>query len=126
VDQRLAVEAHLAPCTHSASEAVEVLHVVVDAVEDHLAGLPGGEQRGGEVRQQRRAARHVLGAQLLGEVVGAHDEHGHAGMPAISRTSRMAVGVSTIAQMAHAGRVRRRRRARDTCRASATEFTPSG
>ena len=32
------------PCTHSASKPVGVLDVVVDAVEDHLAGGPGGEQ----------------------------------------------------------------------------------
>src|SRR5207249_2451718 len=38
VDQRLAVEAELAALYALGLEARQVLHVVVDAVEDHLAG----------------------------------------------------------------------------------------
>jgi hypothetical protein len=38
------------PWTHSASKPSGVLDVVVDAVEDHLAGGPGGEQGTGPDR----------------------------------------------------------------------------
>ena len=44
VDERLAVEAELAALLALGEEAGLVLDVVVDAVEDHLAGGPGGEQ----------------------------------------------------------------------------------
>ena len=75
MDQRLAVETHLHALTALGLEALGVLHVVVHAVEDDLACLAGGEQRRGEVRHERVAARHERRAQLLGEVVGAHHEH---------------------------------------------------
>ena len=78
VDERLAVEAHLAALDALGLEAVGVLDVVVDAVEDHLAGGPGGEQAQAEAGEQRLAAGHVLGVELLGQVVGAHDQHGEA------------------------------------------------
>ena len=45
VDQGLAVEAHLPALLALGEEAVGVLHVVVDAVEDRDAGRAGGEQR---------------------------------------------------------------------------------
>ena len=45
VDQGLAVEAQLAALPALGQEAVGVLHVVVDAVEDRLAGRPRGQQR---------------------------------------------------------------------------------
>ena len=56
-------------------EAGLVLDVVVHAVEDHLAGGAGGQQAQAQAREQRLASGHVLGVQLLGEVVGAHDQH---------------------------------------------------
>ncbi len=76
VDERLAVEAHL-PALHALGlEPLGVLDVVVDPVEDDLAGGPGRQQRQRQAAQQRRPAGHVLGPQLLGQVVGAHDQHG--------------------------------------------------
>ena len=48
VDEGLAVEAHLAALTRLGGEAFRVLHVVVDAVEDDLAGRAGGEQGDGQ------------------------------------------------------------------------------
>ena len=64
VDERLAVEAELAALQALGLEPVGVLDVVVDAVEDHLAGGPGGEQAqararaaaaGGRARARRAA-----------------------------------------------------------------------
>ncbi len=51
-------------------------------------------------RQERRAAGHVLGVQLLDQVVGAHHEHGQplGGARRSRAASRIATGVSTIAQ----------------------------
>ena len=98
VDQRLAVEAQLAALPALGEEAVGVLHVVVDAVEDRDAGGPGGQQRQRQRGQQRRAAGHVLGVQLLDEVVGAHHEHGEpVGGGGDLAASKIASGVSTIA-----------------------------
>ena len=56
-------------------EALGVLDVVVDAVEDHLARGPGGQQAEAEPGEQGLAAGHVLRLELLGQVVRAHHEH---------------------------------------------------
>ena len=76
VDQGLAVEAQVAALPALRLEPVEVHDVVVDAVEDRDARPSGGEQRQRQRGQQRLAPGHVAGAELLDEVVGAHDEHG--------------------------------------------------
>ena len=101
MDQRLAVEAHLAALHALGAEAVEVLDVVVHAVEDHLAGLAGRGQRGRQVGQQRMAAGAPAAArELAGEIVGAHHQHATRGGGRRSRgRRRSAVGVSIIAQI---------------------------
>ena len=101
VDQRLAVEAQLPALRALGQEAGLVLDVVVDAVEDHLAGGAGGEQAQAEAVQQRLPAGHVLGVQLLGEVVGAHHEHRRAARRRRRSPRRGASrsGVSSIAQI---------------------------
>ena len=50
VDEGLAVEAEVAALLALGEEAGLVLDVVVDAVEDHLAGGPGGQQAEAEAR----------------------------------------------------------------------------
>ncbi len=78
VDQRLAVEAEVAALLALGEEPVLVLDVVVDAVEDDLAGRPRRQQAEAEALLERQAAGDVGGVQLLGQVVGAHHEHGEA------------------------------------------------
>ena len=53
-----------------------------------------------EPGEQRLAAGHVLGVQLLGQVVGAHHQHGQplGGARRSPRRASIATGVSTIAQ----------------------------
>ena len=55
VDQGLAVEAQLAALPALGQEAVGVLHVVVDAVEDRLAGRPGRRAAPGRGRSAAAA-----------------------------------------------------------------------
>ena len=76
--QRLAVEPHRLSLARLGEESLGVADVVVHAVEDHLAGLAGAEQRHRQRRQQRRALGQHAGPQLLGEVVVAHHEHADA------------------------------------------------
>ena len=100
MDQRLAVEAQLDALAALGREPVGVLDVVVDAVEDHLAGLPRREQRGGQVRhaaaggRARAAARSSLARSLVPITSTAT-----RGWAAMARTSKIAVGVSSIAQI---------------------------
>ena len=75
MDQRLAVEAHLHALAALGLEAVGVLHIVVHAVEDHLARFTGSEQCSGEVRHQRVTVRHQRRPQFFRKIVGAHHEH---------------------------------------------------
>ena len=49
-----------APCSALAPEPVGVLHVVVDAVEDHLARLACGQHRRREVGHERRRDRRPV------------------------------------------------------------------
>ena len=57
VDEGLAVEAEVAALLALGEEAGLVLDVVVDAVEDHLAGGPGGEQAEAEARRAAAGGR---------------------------------------------------------------------
>src|SRR5215210_7245747 len=43
-----------------------------------ISSCPSGEQRQRQTGEQRGAAGHVLGEQLLGQVVGPHHQHGQA------------------------------------------------
>ena len=79
VDERLAVEAHLGALDALGSEPLGVLHVVVHAVEDDLAGERGLRSRIGRGPTAAGARPgHQAGPKLFGQVVGAHDEHGEA------------------------------------------------
>ena len=76
VDQRLAVEAHVAALLAFRPEAVEVLDVVVDAVDDVDAVGARRDDAIGEPGGHGRAARRQPRARLLGEIVEAHHQHG--------------------------------------------------
>ncbi len=75
MDERLAVEAELRALPALGLEPGQVVHVVVDPVEDDLAGLAGAEQCGREVGDQGRPTRSQRRPKLLGEVVGAEHQH---------------------------------------------------
>ena len=85
MDQRLAVEAEGAALTADAVEAVRIVDVVVDAVDDGKpVGARGGTEmpeRGGKIEPVRR----VDAAEFLDEIVRAHDE---AGEPAAGARDR--------------------------------------
>ena len=76
MDQRLAVEAHVARLRAFGLEALRIAEIVVDAVEDVDAVGVRGEQAARQPRQHRRAAGHEPRPRFLGEIVGAHDEAG--------------------------------------------------
>ena len=80
VDQGLAVETHLHSLCAFIAEAVGVLDVVVDAVENRLVGFACGEECGGEMRDHRCATRNLNRTEFLHEVVGSHDEDRYAGV----------------------------------------------
>ena len=74
MDQGLAVEAHFEPLPADGAEALGVLDVVVDAVEDGEAIGPRRQHAEAERRDQRQAHRRVARAHVLHQIVGAHDE----------------------------------------------------
>ena len=76
MDQRLAVEAEPAAVHALAAQAVGILEVVVDAVE-HVEAVGARRRDGRRQPVERRApVDRQIGARLLDEVVGAHDEAG--------------------------------------------------
>ncbi len=78
MNERLAVEAHVAALLADGGETVLVLDVVIDAVEDDEPVGARGEKREAERGEHGRAVRRMRGAQLLRDVVGAHDPDAHA------------------------------------------------
>ena len=75
VDQRLAVEAHLPSLPTFKKEALGVLHVVVDTVEDRLSPEARAARSETTSPASRLAARYVLGVQLLTSTVSRSTEH---------------------------------------------------
>ena len=75
VDQRLAVEADVAALLALGPEAVEILDVVVDAVDDVAAVGARRDDAVGEPGDHGRPARGEPRARLLGEIVEPHHQH---------------------------------------------------
>src|SRR5471030_1854994 len=101
MNQRLAVEAHLQPLPADIFEALGVLDVVVDAVED---GEPVGTRRQHaqtERRHHRQAHRRVTRTHVLTRsLVPMMKSCRRSWAPAISSARRMALGVSIMAHTA--------------------------
>ena len=97
VDECLAVEPECLALARLHQESIRVPHVVVDAVEDDLAGISGADERRREMRNEWRTIRRGAGPQLFDQVVGAHHQRSrHAGgarssgcraVPSVSRSS---------------------------------------
>jgi hypothetical protein len=74
MDDRLALEAELAALTAGLREALLVLEIEMDAIEDRDAGGAGGEQADLERGQHWKPRRRMMRVQVLGQVRGAHDQ----------------------------------------------------
>ncbi len=74
VDQRLAVHAERAAALALLAQAKLVPEVVIDPVDDVEAVGARGDQGHGEPRHDGEAVMQGAGAQLLDQVVGAHDQ----------------------------------------------------
>ena len=103
VDERLAVEAHVAPLQAFGPEPVQIGDVVIDAIDNVDAMGAGGRDAEGEPGGHRGATGGQPRPRLLGEIVEPHDQHfqpraGSAATAAIEPAWRMAIGVSIIAQ----------------------------
>ena len=100
VDQGLAVEAHLAALPALGQEAVGVLHVVVDAVEDRLAGRRGRRAARGESPVSSGCAARARArrtAPWRGRWCPSPARSAGRRRAAISSACSIASGVSTIA-----------------------------
>ncbi len=78
VNERLAVEAHVAALQTFDAEAVEIPDVVEDAVDDVDAVGARGDHAAREPCGHGRAAGGEPRPRLLGEIVEAHDHDGEA------------------------------------------------
>ena len=74
MDDRLAIEPEVAALFGLGLEALGILDIVVDAIEDDLAGLASTEQCLGQRGQDGRPVGCVHGMELGHEVVVAHHE----------------------------------------------------
>ncbi len=72
MDQRLAVEAHVAALLAFRAQALFVLEGIVDAVDDGEPMGAGRKQAEAQPRLHRQTVGPVAAAELLGEVVRAH------------------------------------------------------
>ena len=92
------------PWRHSAAKPSASRDVVVDAVEDHLAGLAGAEHGRRQVRRAGWRGPGPAGARIsLARSLVPITSTATRGWAAIARTSKIAVGVSTIAQIVVSG-----------------------
>ncbi len=110
MNERLAVEAHFASLQAFGVKAVEILDVVIDAIDDVEPVSSRGDDAVGEPCGHRGASGRQPGARLLGEVVEAHDEHREPrGRIACDGGDRTGVedGVRRLHHRPDAGRVRR-------------------
>ena len=80
MDQRLAVEPHVAPLLAFGAQAGLVAEGVVDAVHNDPPLRPRGQQAQPKARLQRQAVRPRPAAQLARQIVGAHHHALQPGM----------------------------------------------
>ena len=78
VYQGLAVEPHKLGLAALGGESINVANVVVLAVEDDDASRPSSQHAQLQRRRHWGTSRHMGSAQLLGEVIGAHNENRQA------------------------------------------------
>ena len=127
VDQRLAVEAHLDALAALGGEALGVAHVVVDAVEDRPCRPPGPPaRRSPGSASEVGPAGDQRGADLLGEVVGAHHQHARRAGGRRSRGRRRSPSASRPSPRSTCRRRRRRRGAAATVVELGRRRRPSG
>ena len=75
MNECLAVESHQLGLTALGGESLNIADVVVDPIQNSGTGCPSRQHAHLQRRGHRGAASHVRCAQLLSQIVRAHDEH---------------------------------------------------